>query len=374
MNPLEPTILFDQVNDLPIMTREQLRPFDRIVRNVLTPLEFLSLRRVYLTGDGDSYQAVRAAEMAFKNIARIPCEPLSAQRFLNYGAEWIESWAPNDNLVVGISAGGRTRRVVEALEKAKAHGALTLAITGNGEGPVSQTADRTILVSLPDMGRSPGIRTYNASLMGLLLLAIRIGELKDRYHQLEANAMRQEIGRLAEVMEATIAANHALAKKAAQEFKGAPYAVYLGSGPSYGTALFSAAKIIESANEFAVGQDLEEWALVENLAYPDDTPTFVISPPGRSHWRALGIVERAKSKGRRVTAVVQNDCHEIAKKADYHFPIMGAVREEFSPLVYHIPTTLFAAYLTQALGRKIFQPDTPAFKLMYEMMAKRNNN
>ncbi len=374
MNPLEPTILIDQVNDLPNMTREQLRPIDRMVRNLLSPLEFLSVRRVYLTGDGDSYQAVRAAEMAFENIAHIPCEPLSAQRFLNYGAEWIESWAPNDNLVVGISAGGRTQRVVEALEQAKACGALTVAITGNGEGPVSRAADRTIEVSLPDMGRSPGIRTYNASLMSLLLLAIRLGEMKDRYHQVEANKMRQEIGQLAEVMEATIQANHAPAIKAAQDFLGAPYTVFLGSGPSYGTALFSAAKIIESANEFAVGQDLEEWAHVENLAYPDETPTFVIAPAGRSHWRAIGIVEKAKGKGRRVAAVVPEDDGEISGMVDYLFPVVGNVREEFSPLVYHIAADLFAAYLTGGLGRKIFQPDTPAFRLMYEMMAKQNNN
>ena len=42
--------------------------------------------------------------------------------------------------------------------------------------------------------------------------------------------------------------------------------------------------------------------------------------------------------------------------------------------LYHIAADLFAAYLTGGLGRKIFQPDTPAFRLMYEMMAKQNNN
>jgi glucosamine--fructose-6-phosphate aminotransferase (isomerizing) len=110
-----------------------------------------------------------------------------------------------------------------------------------------------------------------------------------------------------------------------------------------------------------MGQDLEEWAHVENLAYPDDTPTFIIAPPGRSRWRAAGIAEKAKSKGRRLAAVIQNNDDELAQMVDYVFPVVGAVREEFSPLVYHIGADLFSAYLTTALGRKIFQPDTPAF-------------
>ena len=61
-----------------------------------------------------------------------------------------------------------------------------------------------------------------------------------------------------------------------------PVLVMTGSGPSYGTALFAAAKMTETAGVFAAGQDLEEWCHVERLAYPDAMPVFVIAPPGRS--------------------------------------------------------------------------------------------
>ena len=40
---------------------------------------------------------------------------------------------------------------------------------------------------------------------------------------------------------------------------------------------------------------------------------------------------------------------------------MGEVREAFSPLIYHIGADLFAAYLTVAFGRKVYQMDNPAF-------------
>jgi len=361
MEPLEPDILFKQIHDLPTVMREQVRPIDRQVRTVLSPLEFLSVRRVHLTGDGDSYHAVRAAELAFEEIAEMVCEPLSAQRFLDYRAPFLKSWAPHDNLLLAVSAGGRTERGVQAIERARSNGATTVAITGTPESPFVQAADRAVLVDLPDFGHSPGIRTYNASLIGLLLLAIRIGEIKDRYHQMSANAMREELIALGSVMQATIAACDSPAREAAEAFKDAPTHLYLGSGPSYGTALFSAAKVVEAASEFAFGQDLEEWAHVENLAYPDDMPTFVIAPPGRSYWRAVKLAETAKQRGRRVVAVVREGDDEIAQHADFVLPVVGDVREAFSPLVYHIGPDLYAAHLTAALGRKVYQMDNPAF-------------
>ncbi|KAA3646695.1 MAG: SIS domain-containing protein [Chloroflexi bacterium] len=361
MRSLDTQILINQINDLPTVNREQVSEIDRRVRTVLSPLEFLSIRRVFITGDGDSYHAARATELAFEEIAQMDCEPLSAQRFLDYKAAFIKSWAPHDNLVMAVSAGGRTERGVQAMERAKEYGAMTVAVTGTPDSPFAQTGERIIMVDLPDFGPSPGIRTYNASLIGLLLMAIRIGELKDRYHQTEANAMRQEMTDLDSIMQATIEACEKPAREAAEAFKGAPVYMYLGSGPSYGTALFSAAKVVETANEFAFGQDLEEWAHVENLAYPDDMPTFVIAPPGRSHWRAAKLAETAKERGRRVVVVVQDGDDEIAKHADFVLPVMGEVREAFSPLVYHIGMDLFATYLTEAFGRKVFQTDNPAF-------------
>jgi hypothetical protein len=38
-------------------------------------------------------------------------------------------------------------------------------------------------------------------------------------------------------------------------------------------------------------------------------------------------------------------------------PVVGEVREEFSPLVYHIGGALFASFLADQLGRMPFQAD-----------------
>ena len=111
--------------------------------------------------------------------------------------------ATHQTLVVATSASGGTKRVVQAIERAKEHGALTLALTGTPNSAVTQVADRTLVVELPQKERSPGIRTYQASLIGMLLVAIQLGEKQSKCYQEEANILRQELAALADVVDAT---------------------------------------------------------------------------------------------------------------------------------------------------------------------------
>jgi glucosamine--fructose-6-phosphate aminotransferase (isomerizing) len=276
-------------------------------------------------------------------------------RFVHYGAEWMRPASSGGALVVAISASGGTEPVLEALHAARRYGAITVAVTGTPGSPVTRLADHTVLVDLPDTEPSPGIRTYQASLLGLLLIAIRLGQARRPDGAHEADALVGELAALADQVEATTQALKPECRRVAELVADAPVTVMLGSGPSYGTALFTAAKLVEGAGMFAAGQDLEEWCHVERLACPDDMPTFVIAPPGRSHDKAASVAARAHELGRRVVAVTSHDDLAVTGNADIVLPVRGQVREEFSPLLYH----LFAGYLTcfaaQRLGRRPFQ-------------------
>ena len=359
MEPLKPEVMFGQVAGLADDLRQLTRPFEQQVRAVLTPSEWQAVKKVYLTGDGDSYHASCAAEMAFQVIADVACEPLSAQRFLDYRAAWMRSAAPPQTLVIATSASGGTERVVQAIERAKEYGALTVALTGTPNSAVTQVADRSVVVELPHKERSPGIRTYQASLMGMLLVAIQLAERQGRYAQEETDRLRQELIALADVVDATTNAIQAGCREVADLIAASPIVVMLGSGPSYGTALYSAAKLVEAAGVFTLGQDLEEWWHVERFAYPVDMPVFVIAPPGRSHWRAQSVAATARGLGRRVIAVTHKDDTEVTRHAHMVLPVQGEVREEFSPLLYHLFASYVAAYAAERLGRCPFQSDRP---------------
>ena len=359
MEPLKPEVMFGQVAGLAGDIRQLTRSFEQQVRAALTPSEWRAVKKIYLTGDGDSYHAACAAEMAFEAVAGVDCEPLSAQRFLDYGAAWMRPAAPHQTVVIATSASGGTERVVQAIERAKENGALTVALTGTPNSPVTQATDRGVVVELPYKERSPGIRTYQASLVGMLLAAIQLGELQDRYAREEAERLRRELVDLADAVDATTNAIQAGCREVADMISASPVVVMLGSGPSYGTALYSAAKLIEAAGVFAMGQDLEEWWHVERFAYPVDMPVFVIAPPGRSHWRAESVAATARGLGRRVIVVAHRDATQVARHAHIVLPVHGEVREEFSPLLYHLFASYVAAHVAERLDRCPFQSDRP---------------
>ena len=262
-------------------------------------------------------------------------------------------------MVIATSASGGTERVVQAIERAKENGTLTVALTGTPNSAVTQAAERSVVVELPQRERSPGIRTYQASLVGMLLGAIQLGELQDRYAREEAEGLRRELVNLADAVDATTNAIQAGCREVADMIAASPVVVMLGSGPSYGTALYGAAKLIEAAGVFTMGQDLEEWWHVERFAYPVDMPVFVIAPPGRSHWRAQSVAATARGLGRRVIVVAHRDDAQVARHAHIVLPVHGEVREEFSPVLYHLFASYIAAHVAERLDRCPFQSDRP---------------
>jgi glutamine---fructose-6-phosphate transaminase (isomerizing) len=355
MELISPGVLIRQVGSLAGDLAEQAGPVSEQVEGLLTGREWAGTGTVYLTGDGDSYHAACAAEMAFESLAGAVCEPLSALRFAEYCAPWLRPGPAGRPLVIAISASGTTQRVIQAVEAGRRDGALTVAITGTPGGPVTQAADRAVVIELPRPERSPGIRTWQASLLGLLLTAIKLGQARGHYPPQQADVLRAELAGLAGAISATASMIKEQCRDVADIAAASPVLVMTGSGPSYGTALFAAAKMTEAAGVFAAGQDLEEWCHVETQAYPDSMPVFVIAPPGRSRQQATTVAATASQQGRHVIAVTDEDATAITARASVVLPVQGQVREEFSPLLYHIFAGYVASYLAERLERLPFR-------------------
>ncbi len=353
--------MWSEVESLPALIRERLRPTDEAVRRLLDHNECLSIKEIFITGCGDSHNAGVAAAMAFETLAGIPTHPLPAMQFSRYAIRTLRRDFPRSPLVVGISTSGEVARTIEALTLARQHGALTVALTGNSESRAARAAEKVLAVSTESYGRSPGVRTYAMSLLSLYLLAIRLGEVAARYTQAEADDRRAELLGMADVIEATITASAQAARAIGAETGGAPNFVFVGSGPNYATALFGAAKMVEAAGKHVIGQEMEEWAHLQYFSKEAETPTILIAPPGESHDRAAELAQIMRHLGRRIIAVVAEDDHDIAPLADAVLPIRGAVREMFSPLVSCVSVELLAAVVSHASGEPYFRQTTPTY-------------
>ena len=346
----EHAVMRDQILSQPALLRDIIEPAARQVADALRDMQPQRWQAIYTAGCGDSFYAGLACEMAFARFCRLPVKALAAMPFARYEA----AQAPVPAGLFGISNSGEVARSIEAVALARAAGMDTVAVTGREYSGIAREAAATIAVPIASMGRAPGIRSYTVQLVSLLLCAIQVGELRQVLTSAEADRWRRRLVEVADCMAATIAVADAPAREAAERFGSSEDWVFLGSGPSYATALFSAAKLVEGCGANAWGQDVEEWGHIQFFNAQERTPTCLIVPPGRSLERALELLPHVKAVGRHTLAVAHDDPASVP--VDVFLPVPEAVPELFTPLVYCLPGELLAYHLAEIRQSRFFQP------------------
>ncbi len=269
-----------------------------------------------------------------------------------------KSQFPNNPLVMATSVTGKVVRTIEAISIAREQNGFTIGITGNKEGPLAKACEKIIDCQLPPMARCPGVRSYRMSLLVMYLFGIHLAAVKAIISQREADGMRDRLKKTADQLADTIKQSKEEAENLSTTFKDAKYFVFLGEGPNYATALFSAAKITEACGLIAVPQNVEEWAHLQyfETAFPD-APTFLITNPHRGYPRFLELLEPMRRIGRRTVAVAPADCKELISSADFVLPVNNQVEDLFSSIVYPVGGELFTAYLAEAVKTTYFRED-----------------
>ncbi|WP_322806817.1 SIS domain-containing protein [Thermanaerothrix sp.] len=348
-----------QIKSLPKLADEIYPYLNETVRQVFDHELCLSVKRLFLVGCGDSHHVALNTEYAFEALAGLPTEPMTAMQYARYGAGFMPSTGPLTNLLIGISVSGAVARTAEALRMGRQLGAVTIALTATEGSRVTQEAERTFLAAAtpfdePPGTATPGVRSFFVNQLALLLSAVRFGEVRGRLTLSEAENWRAQIRNLSETVAWTIEQSEPHARELAEAWKDASEFVFVGSGPNFGTALFSAAKILEASGDSALGQDTEEWGHLQYFARAVETPTFFITACGRDYSRTVEAATAAKTIGRRVVAIAPNKAAELVGLSQRHLPI-AEVPELLSPVVAAIPGELVAAYRSEVIGEPFFR-------------------
>lgn len=336
----------EQLLGTPAAILEQFDALESQTRKLLTTPEIYSLRRMILCGSGDSHMAGASAELAMEQFSGIQVEPLRAMEAARYT---LAEDAPNNPLVIGISSSGSVARTFEALRNARAQGALTVALTSKPDSRVGQAAAKVLAMAPASLPSAPGYFGYALSMVALYLLAIRMGEVKGRLTQDQAYARREALRKTVTTMSQTAETVDPFVRALAAEWSVLDNYEFLGSGPSFATGMFGAAKILEATGAHAWAQDVEEWAHLQYfVAKPDATGTFLISPNGAlAQGRVVEIASVVASLER--PAVVLCGAADAGEYGGLRTLALPTDTDEmFSPLHYSIPLTLFAGYLSDA--------------------------
>ena len=353
--------MHQQIDTLPELIRAIVQPFDASARRAFDFETCTSVKRIYLVGCGDSHHAPVGAELAFHQLTGLPTQALSSLPFSRYTAGFLPDTGPRTNLVICVSVSGEVSRTIEAMDLARKAGATAVALTGNPGGPlgaVAETVFETAVPPLPDELAGmvvPGIRSYLASQIALLLAALRIAEVRGALTTAAADAERAAIAELADVVEETIQVCEPIVDDLVERWREARLFEFVGAGPLYGVAMFSAAKVLEASGDAALAQETEEWSHLQYFAAEADTPLILLCADQFDADRMAEVARAARSISRPIALVSTEDASEIRQYVDTLLPIPRRIPERYASVVYSIPGELFSAARAAALGAPYFR-------------------
>jgi glucosamine--fructose-6-phosphate aminotransferase (isomerizing) len=248
-------------------------------------------RYVIICGCGDSHHAALNLELAFGHWSEYRPRSTSAMFASRY---LVPTFAehPDSCLLICISVSGEVARTIEAVEVGRTLGMRSLALTGAPESSLADAAHAVLSLATPDTPFGPGLLSYLASILAGLAVVDALSPEPSR------TVLRSVIEELPGVLRKWQEVQVEQGVHFAENAPDLPI-VFLGSGPAFGSALFSAAKVIEATGRSAWGQDVEEWAHLEYFCDPAPMPTWLLSGRGRSHSREAEVADAAQIIGRR---------------------------------------------------------------------------
>ena len=197
---------------------------------------------------------------------------------------------------------------------------------------------------------TPGTLTYTASMLGLFVAAIAIGEHLGRIDAATSAKLVAELHATAEHMAQADAAMAELCRNAARRFTAERKVVILGGGPSYSTAYFGLAKFFEALQHPAHVSEMEEWAHEQYFITDANTETLIVLPPGGSRERGLEQARAARDMGSHVHIIGPEDDAEARAAADTYYPMPTGIREALSPFVYKLPFEYLTCHIADQRG------------------------
>lgn len=354
--------LGNQVFSLPDMIEEQVKACfsAETLEAVMSMEEIFNVRNIYITGCGDSIAAAGAFAHVIKRLTGVfhckVAEPMEFSRFMT--KEEIGSGEPDSPLVIAISAGGGTARICEILQKANEMGAFSLLITNNGQSAAAGVAKRVFCLNTPKMEQDfPGLRSYLASMVGLIALAVRIGRVKNILPPGAEGEFQQAVCRYVQSYRPMMEQMDDQMFTLAQMWKDFELFHFVGDGPGLSSALFSLEKFIEVAGVMGEYDDSEDWCHIGyHVKDPERIGTVIFADrTSPSFGRIRETVGAAAGIGRPVLVITNEQDGGFPE--DVHVCRIPAPPETYgflTPLMDYGPAAVLAGYCAVLGGRKFF--------------------
>ena len=297
---------------------------------------------IRLVGHGSSDNAASYGVYAFGLLAGRTALRDSISLTVYYGAGLDFA----GSAVVALSQSGRTPDVVEYVQRARAAGATTIAITNEPESPLGEAASAVLPL---DAGPEHAVAASKTYLNQVAALALLAGCLSGRRTETV-----DALSRVAELLDAILEPLEQAVHELAVAFAYVGRMFVVGRGLEYATARETALKLTETCRVAAEPLTATDLAHGPIAALDPLFPVWAIA----SRDDALPVVVEAASRARQAgaTVVASGNAAEQVDGAAYRLPVPEAPEAVFAPLLSIVPGQLFAAALARSKGLDADRP------------------
>jgi len=311
--------------------------------------QLATVERVMLIGMGTSLHAAMLGQRYIEALAGVPAETDNASEF-----RYRDPVIGPGTLVISVSQSGETVDVLEAMNVARAKGALQITICNTEGAQTTRVADGTVYTRAGLERGVASTKCFTASVAALYVLALGMGLARGKLSREELQHHMNDLARLPEAVARTLR-DAPVCEREAQRFKTAGHILFLGRGLAFPAAMEGALKMKEISYIHAEGYAAGEMKHGPIALIDADFPTIAIATRHALRAKIVSNIEQVQARGGTVLAIVTEGDGQIAALADSAITI-PEVPELLEPIVASIPLQLLSYYAAVQRGCDVDQP------------------
>jgi glucosamine--fructose-6-phosphate aminotransferase (isomerizing) len=312
------------------------------VQGVAQRLAALDPPVIRLVGHGTSDNAATYGVYAFGLLAGRTAFRDSISLTVYYDAPV----AFRQSAVIALSQSGETPDVVQYVERARARGALTVALTNDESSMLAQAAECVVPLCAGEEHAVAATKTYTNSLAALALLAAHVGG--------RGGEVADDLAATAKVVAAAIEQTETEVTAMASAFAFVGRMFVIGRGLELATAREIALKLQETCRVAADALTSTDLAHGPVNAVDPLFPVWAIATVEENLPAVVEAAKRSHAAG--ATLIATGAAADRIEHAAYSLRTAAASSSVLSPLVSVVPGQLFAWALSLAKG---YDPDRP---------------
>lgn len=333
--------MLEEIREQPLTLASTLHAERGPIKELRALLERNQPRLVMLAARGTSDNEAQFGRYLLEITTGIPVTLAAPSIFTLYDAPFRFDGV----LVVGISQSGESTDTNLVVQRARQHGARTIAITNEPTSALARIAEHVFLVHAGRERSVAATKTYTGQLLMLYLLAYALG----------AQISLDDLARVPEWAAAALKLEPEIARRA-ERYRFMERAVVVGRGLNYATAFEFALKLMETC--YVVAERFSSADLLHGpIAMVEASfPAFLFAPSGVT-WSGLReMIEKLIQLQAETLLFTDASNPAAAEFRGRAIALPIALDELFTPIPYIIPAQLFSACLA---GHKGLNPDQP---------------